>query len=165
MKRVVIGSFLVSAFATGILAYPKLSNAGTFWARHSHSECNTVAGGADSFIAGGNELTGATMILQCRTHDTAAQPRVNVAWVNMHVEDNSPSGQIQAARCVRYASVPSGNCGTYAKTSASGTGLQLLNPLTFSDWTGADFGYIEVLLPPRSSSGVSSKLKGYSMGD
>ena len=162
MKRVVIGSFLVSALATGIVAYPKLSSAGTFWARHSAAECNTVAGGADSFVDGGNNLSANSMILYCRTHDTAAQQRANVAWVNVHAEDNSSSQDIQALRCIKFTGASGAACGSSA--ISSGTGQKFLNPPTFAQWTNGDFGYIYVLLPPRGT-GVSSKLNGYSMGD
>jgi hypothetical protein len=161
MKSVVIGSFLVSALATGLVAYPKISNAATFWARHSAAECNTVAGGADSYVDGGNNLSSNSMILYCRTHDTAAQLRQNVAWVNVHVEDNSASA-ISTARCVKFSSASGGACGSFV--SSSGTGQKILNPPTFAQWANADLGYIYVLLPSRGT-GVSSKLNGYSMGD
>ena len=106
MKRVVVGSFFVSALAMGILAYPRISNA-AFWSLHSAAECNTVAGGADQYIDGGNNLSSNSMILYCRTTDTSTQPRTNVAWVNVHVEDNS-SSSIQAARCVKFVSATGG---------------------------------------------------------
>ena len=160
MKRVVVGSFFVSALATGILAYPRVSNA-AFWSIHSSAECNTVAGGADQYVDGGNNFSSNSMILYCRTTDTSVQPRTNVEWVNMHVEDNS-SSSISTARCVKFVGATGGACGGFVQSS--GTGQKTLSPPTFSNWTATNFGYVYVLLPPRGT-GTSSKLNGYSMGD
>jgi hypothetical protein len=161
MKRIIASSFVLSALATGVLVYPKLSQAGTFWSRHSQTECNTVAGSGEAYVDGGNTSSSGSMILYCRAHDTAAQLRGSVTWVNVHVEDNSPSA-IQSALCIKHASATSGVCGDLVPTS--GTGQKVLNPPTFAQWTNAAFGYIYVLLPPRGT-GISSKLNGYSMGD
>jgi hypothetical protein len=163
MRRIVVTSFLLSAVGTATIAYPSLSDA-AFWSRHSAAECNTVAGGADNYVDGGNNLSANSMILYCATQDTSAAPRQWVNWVNVHVQDNTTSWGITSHRCVKFTSATGGACGSGTSTGASFTGQQLLNPPTFAQWGNGEFGYIYVLLPARGT-GTSSKLNGYSMGD
>lgn len=153
MKRSV--AMLVGAASFGaILGHPAVSEA--FWARQHPSFCHQELGSAGAYSDGCNVTTGGSIVVSCPVIDTQANPKTSIAFMNVHVDDKSPSFII-ASRCVSYYSATGGACGGI---DTSVNGIDTLYPPTWGGWNATDFGAIYVTIPP-ASGGNKSCLKGY----
>jgi len=96
------------------------------------------------------------MILTCAVEDTAVNPKTSITTFNVHINSQSSTSSL-VQRCVNFWNVPGQACG--GSVSGSGFGVIALSPPTFANWTAADFGFIQVIIPARGSA--STCLKGY----
>lgn len=148
-------TFLVSASMSAVVAFSTASEA--FWSRQDGSDCRVGAGGNDKFTGGCNISSAGGLQLECPIADSSTHPKASITRINVHIEDNSPAfGSV--SRCVSFWNVAGGNCGSSVFTS---NGVQGWSPPTFAGWTAPDFGYINVVLPPPSTTGGFSCIQGY----
>src|SRR6185369_1509950 len=147
MKRL-IGVFVLSAVFVGIVVYSAETRA--FFARQEASYCQVQSGGNDNFSNGCNFNTSFSMVVSCGVEDTAVNPKNTITTFNVHVSSRSSSSSL-ATRCVNFWNAPGTSCGS--SFFGSGIGMLVLQPPTFAGWTAADFGFVQVIMPPSTSSG------------
>jgi hypothetical protein len=146
-------AFFVSASLSGVICYASTSEA--FWTRQDGNYCDVALGGHDNFSNGCNTTTAGSIVVFCPVADSSTHPKTSITTFNVHIDDQSPfSGLV--GRCVNFWAAVGGSCGSFVFTS---NGVLGWSPPTFGGWTAADFGYVNVVLPPRDSA--NSCIKGY----
>ncbi len=147
--------FMVSVVAGGILGYARESRA--FWARQEASYCRAMDPRNNTFAYGCN-YTATAVTLECPVKDTGINPKSSITTMSVFVSSNTTSASY-AARCVNFWSAPGTACG--GGDFKSGVGMKTLNPPSMSQWTAADFGFIDVTLAGENASGAATCVKGY----
>jgi len=139
--------------------------------RLAYSACVQDWGSAYSFFGGGNDLPANTLILNCPVTDITSLTHPSMTSVNAHFDDNSNVYGVAAFRCVFYWNSAGGTCGDAVWSSGTGTGTVGYyvpnTPASFAtQWNnGAHFASIGMYLPPKTSGGVKSYVKGYYMAN
>jgi len=147
-------AFLASAALAGVAAYASTSDA-SFFTRQDGNYCDVALGGHDNFSNGCNQTTAGSIVVFCPVADSSTQPKTSITTFNVHIDDESPSVAI-VGRCVNFWNAVGGSCGNFVTTT---NGVLGWSPPTFAGWTAADFGYINVVLPPRATNNTC--IKGY----
>jgi hypothetical protein len=151
-----VAVFLGSSIFTGFVGLSGVAQ-GAFWTRSGPADCVELAGNNTSIFAPGcNELTANSKLLECNITDTSATPKTGITTLNVHIEEFSGS-IASSSRCVRFWNATGGTCGGGVNTPSNGvTGI---SPPTFATWDTGNFGFISVILPPKTGAG-NSCLKG-----
>lgn len=153
-KLPVLG-FLCSATLTGLVAHAKVSQA-AFFEQRDASYCELTAGSPTAMQNGCNTSTAGSVILSCPVADTTAAPKTSITALAVRYDDQSTTF-LSASRCVNFMSATGGSCGAQV-TSSNGIGS--MNPATFASWNTVNFGYVQVLIPPKVGA-AQSCIKGY----
>lgn len=150
--------FAVTAIVSSVIGVATVSHAITD-VRASGFSCTAVNGTqVPSLIGAGNESTATPLNVACPVPDVYNGIQ-DINTVMVELQDRSTTASGTASRCVNllFANGMVGtSCGPSAGAPVSVTGHLTLTPAANADWAPANFGYVSVILPPRTGLGRST---------
>lgn len=156
--RSALAVFAVTAIVSSVLGVAAVSHAITD-VRASGFSCTAVIGTEVSRLIGaGNDSTAAGLNVAWPVPDVYNGIQ-NISTVMVELQDRSTTASPSASRCVNllFANGAMGtSCGPSSTAPAAVTGHLTFNPAANADWAAANFGYISVILPPRTGLGRST---------
>jgi hypothetical protein len=157
MKSALV-AFTVTALVSGAIGAASVAQAITD-VRASGFSCTAVTGTqSGQLLNAGNDSTTTPLNVACPVPDVYNGIQ-NITTVQVELEDRSTVASPSASRCVNllFANGATGtSCGPSATAPASVTGHLTFNPPANASWAAANFGYVSVILPPRSGLGRST---------
>jgi hypothetical protein len=151
-------AFGVGAIVSSVIGVATVSHAITD-VRASGFSCQVVNGQqAPALVAAGNDSTVAALTVACPVPDVYNGIQ-NIGVVQAQLEDRSSTASPSASRCVNLvmANGATGtSCGPSATAPAAHVGHMTLKPMPNEAWAPANFGYMSIILPPRTGIGRST---------
>jgi hypothetical protein len=158
MMRSTLVVFAVTAIVSSVVGVAAVSHAITD-VRASGFSCTAVNGvQVPTLVNAGNESTTTSLNVACPVPDVYNGIQ-NISTVQVELEDRSSTATVSASRCVNllFANGATGtSCGPSSTAPNSVTGHLTLNPAADASWAAANFGYVSVILPPRTGLGRST---------
>jgi hypothetical protein len=154
--------FGVGAIVSSVIGVAAVSHAITD-VRTSGFSCQVVNGSQATILVGaGNGSSVATLNVACPVPDVYNGIQ-DISVVQVQLEDRSSTASPSVSRCVNLV-VANGqigtSCGPSSTAPAAHVGHVNLNPATFAAWAPGNFGYVSVILPPRTDQFGRSTVQG-----
>lgn len=157
------GLFSLAALASYLLSTSSPAEAEWFVRQHA-SNCYVQNGNPiDLDWAIQNDSDNSAMLALCPVIDESGRLKETTHTLNVHGQDNSTVGYVEALACRGYFAMTGGTCQPGPATDTRGTGHYWITIPTNQVWnanTAGDFGYVYVSVPARQGT-YRSTLRGY----